>query len=290
MSAFTVVPLPGLTMVFSTASQFNEVREAVKFLGVVATNTIGGLDPQTFYTDLVQRYTPESSLAYTLTMFRNAHLAAFEAAVRSSLANVDDSMLTAAHDDPILLQIKDWLVHCACAPEVDPSGVLGAKLSVYVEPQPELAALAPPLPLPAQVRERHVPEMARALTELMARASEPVGENGRGSFYVVREDAYHILREFMRLAMNCAAVWRKYGPTAWNFAHSMPELSDAGAFAGHMAVCDAWRRMLLNPYSDAPLHVRRILARCDVVAAASYFLTDLQRALSHPYPALLLPC
>ncbi|KAF2450194.1 hypothetical protein P171DRAFT_479302 [Karstenula rhodostoma CBS 690.94] len=291
MSAFPIVPLFGLAELFDSASRYNEVREAAKFLGRFVYNILRTeveVDIEAVFYDAVQMYTPESTLAYALALFGHRHFVLFEDAVCSSLASVSHNGLSLHHDNPVLLQIKDLLIRYACAPDVDPSGMLGVKLSQYVEPQPQLSDLASPGTIQSG---NLIPELGRALHELEDVAVTLIEllrdwDGNEGYLHPVREDAFHIVREFMRLAMNCAAVWSKYGPKEGDLADGFPKLTEEALFAGHMTVSDAWRRMLSNPFSDAPLHVRRILARCNVIDVAGYFLVHL-RQISHPYPALL---
>lgn len=293
MSGFHVVPIFGLTALFESADVFDEVNEAVKFLGYIVHEILkpeSAVDLETTFFAYVRLYTPGSSLAQALTLFGHTHLTSLEAAVRSFSAGVARNELSLSHNNPVLLQIKDWLIRCACAPQVDPSGILANKLDDYfLDLQPQLADLVPPLPF---VIGGLMPELSRALTQLEDTALSygvDLGaifrEGHDGYFHPVRYDAFHIVREFMRLAMNCGAVLNKYAPRGWNLANGPPQLSEEALFAGHMVVSEAWRRMLTNPFSDAPLHVRCLLARCNIIDAAGFFF--LPRHTVPPYPNLL---
>ncbi|KAK7182352.1 hypothetical protein PSPO01_11586 [Paraphaeosphaeria sporulosa] len=274
----SVIPLFGLTVLFESASQFDEVREVAKFLGRFVYNLvrteINVTDTKIVFFELVSMYTPQSSLAIALTLFGHSHLASFEAAVRSSLADVDYDEGLLSHDDPVFLQITAWLIRCACAPQVDPSGLLANKLRDFIQAQPQLSELPPPLFYvggSGDLRE----EIDRAIVDLEL-------EDIESCVCPIRNHALQILREFMRLAMNCGAVWDKYGPKEWDLASSPPQLSEEAKFAGYMSVIETWRRMIANPFSEAPLHIRHILARVNVVVAVGYFLEDLEK-MSHSY-------
>ncbi|KAL5466524.1 hypothetical protein PMIN06_000123 [Paraphaeosphaeria minitans] len=303
---FSVVPLLGLYVLFCSVSQYNEVREVVEFLGRIVC-LILNYENLNYENSL---YTPHSSLAYALTLFGHTHLESLEAAVRASLAdhadltffadavraqrtelNPDEIHLAYFHA-PILCEIKLWLVRCACAPHVDPFSTLADKLKDYTETQPHLSALAPPYRL-VSGEYISMPELKRALLGLedLALASgvslnDEFREGDAGYLHPVRHDAFHVVREFMRLAMNCSAMCIEFGPKEWNFADGVPELSEDELFISYNVVSDAWSRMLPNPFSDAPLNVRRILARCNVVDIMGYFLVNLEQ-MSHPYPDLM---
>ncbi|KAJ4354108.1 uncharacterized protein N0V89_005841 [Didymosphaeria variabile] len=284
--AFPVVSQYGLAYLLHRTDHIREVREVLKFLATVVAHIVQVNPPlghsTFFFEDQLSRYDPQTSIAINLAFFGSTYSLTFEMAVRDSIGLVrglDFSLLSKEHDHPALIQLKLWLLRCALHTSL--SDALSVKLAVLVGPQPILANLPPPSVIPHEISGNDNPEMARAMFALANKARD-----SRES--IQDDDAFHILREFMRLALNCAEVWNKYGPKEWNFAaEGMPELSEPARYAGLKAVSDCWRRMIENPFSNAPLHIRWILAKCDMIAAANYFLVDVQQSLNRPFPSLM---
>jgi hypothetical protein len=118
-----------------------------------------------------------------------------------------------------------------------------------------------------------MPELARTLYILVEELQE---------FHntLEEDDYYYVLREFFRLAMNCAQVWKAYGPENWNLElDDRPELSEKALNQGLLEIITVWSNMIKNPFSDAPQHIRYILSQCDIFNAACHFLIDVRAAV-----------
>lgn len=281
-SRFHVVPLPGLASLLGRLDHANELCEVLKFLGIfiarVGQNNPGSRD---FFEEQLSRYDPTSSVALALRSFSMADLYALETAINASFLEMDFWMITNEYYNPFVTEVKEWLILCALAASEHSAGDLTVKLDVFLAPQPNLVNMPRPAPVPHEVAGSTMPEMARAIYAMATKARD-------SGMPVQADDAFHILREFMRLALNCAQVWKKYGPSEWNFAtEGMPQLSEATRFTGVTLACIAWRGMIENPFSEAPLHVRRILAQCNMYEAANYFLVGIRQPLNHPFPTLM---
>lgn len=263
--------MPRLGELLAFAHMYDEVREVLKFLSTVIVYMLRDrteFGPKIFFDGQILLYPADSSIAYALTQFGDDFFPFFEAAVRSSLRFLDPDSLSLNYYDPVLIKVKLWLIECACDPAGDPDGALRTQLLEFLGAQPVLAEILRPEHLPVTVTSTIVPQVGHAIRLL----EEMTILNGLD---MLDDELLHILREFMRLALNCAEIWRRFGRTdEQNITHveDMEELTHEQRCIGLVEVGKAWRLMIENPFSDAPLHIRLILAQCDMVNAADHFL------------------
>lgn len=285
------VPQPGLTRLLEISVTLNEVKEVLKFL----TNTVAhigqsnvnpspadNMSTKEFWDGAISAYPINSSISSALRSFGVNYLEHFEYVCRTHVGEETMRALTKNSDDPNVIQVKLWLIECACHSAADLDASLSVKLRSYRIPQPTYSPSFHPHGYPRvpsrgllqpEVAGNPMPELARALYILVEELQE--------SHVPLEEDDYYfVLREFFRLAMNCAQVWTAYGPENWNLElDGRPELSEKPLNQGLLEVITVWSNMIKNPFSDAPQHIRYILSQCDTFNAACHFLIDVRAAL-----------
>lgn len=275
---FTPQHIPGLPTLLNNAYEYNELREVIKFLAIMALRAKENDPPfrwGALYLGQASRY-PPSSILTALMEFYDSSIAHFEGAVRTILSDEVSGMIPAQYNNTAFIELKVWLIESACI--TDPQNILVERLAEFRVPQPT------PTYFPVEVRRPGClfPQMVGAFLQLSHEANQ-------GGETVAEDDLVHVLREFMRVGMNCGELWRKHGPQEWDFVHDgMPQLSLSAQAEGLTQVRRAWDAMITNPFSEAPLHTREILADISIIDIALLFLVHTQEVFdAMPYPEMM---
>jgi len=163
-------------------------------------------------------------------------------------------------------RMRQWLIDCATHSDSGCDEAVAEALQKFKF----MPSFRPPVEvdMPDRYLEHWVPEVAAALDKLLHGSLEGRTEFDKlygGESYAEPTDVelHSIIREFKRIAVDCAMVWMKYGLDHPNWALCVN--------TGKSEVQDRARRRYTNPYSDVPMRVRFLMAEVDYEGLLNLF-------------------
>jgi hypothetical protein len=97
-----------------------------------------------------------------------------------------------------------------------------------------------------------------------------------GSANLSLESVYHLLRECMRLGMGCVSIHLAHWPVNIRIDSELASVRYAMA-----VTLNRTRYLVVNPFSDAPLWVRYVLANSDIEGVINHLVFGIAHELEH---------